>query len=172
MATNGQVNKGGIAAAMGSLAPGCYSTGGAAAITATQGTDTTPVVTETYLARVFVPVNSTITGISILNGSVAAGNMTLALADSNGVVVAQTASTAQSGAAAYQQVALTTPFVARGPGMYFVLAQFNNVAARFRTHTLGNFRAGKLTAQTYGTLPAFTIPTGFTASLGPIADTY
>ena len=37
---------------------------------------------------------------------------------------------------------------------------------------VGNFKAGKLTAQTYGTLPAFTPPTSFTASLGPIASTY
>jgi len=172
MATVGQVNKGGINAALGYTAPASYATGDAPAVTATQGTDTTPVVTETYLARVFIPCNVTITGLSVLNGSAVAGNITMALADSNGVVVASTASTAQSGTAAYQQVALSTPYAAKGPAEYFILLQCNNTGARFRSHLLGNFKAGKLTGQVYGTLPAFTVPTGFTASLGPVASTY
>jgi hypothetical protein len=172
MATTGQVNKGGIAPALGLTAPTVWATGGAAATSATMGTDTTPVVTETYVARVFVPVNVALTGISILNGSAVAGNVTVALADSNGVVVASSASTAQSGTAAYQKVPFSAAYNARGPGEYFVLLQCNNTGARFRTHAVGNFKAGKLTAQTYGTLPAFTIPTAFTADLGPIADVY
>ena len=172
MATLNQLNKGGISPALGFLAPTCYCTGDRGAVIATQGTDTTPVVTETYVSRVDIPMNTTITGLAILNGSLVAGNMILALTDSNGVVLAQTPSTVQAGAAAFQQVPFAAPLAVRGPGMYFLIAQFNNVGARFRSHTLGNFRAGKLTAQTYGTLPTFTPPTTFTANLGPVAETY
>jgi len=162
----------GIDPAVGLNAPVSWPTGEAPATSTTMGTDTTPVVTESYVARVFIPLNTTITGLSVLNGSAVAGNITMALADSNGTIVANTASTAASGTAAYQQVALTAPVTVKGPGEYFILLQSNNTSYRFRSHTLGNFKAGKLTAQTYGTLPVFTPPTGFTASLGPIASTY
>lgn len=167
-----RVTQFGIDPALGLSAPSVYHTGDLAVSAAATGTDTTPVVTETYVARVFIPVNSTITGIAVLNGSAVAGNITVALADSNGSVLANSASTAASGTAAYQQVAFTAPIKVKGPGEYFVLLQCNNTGYRFRSHAVGNFKAGKLTSQTYGTLPAFTPPTGFTASLGPIADTY
>lgn len=172
MATTGQVNKGGIAPALGLSAPTVWHTGEMAPPTATTGTDTTPVVTETYVARVFIPLNATLTGIAILNGSLVAGNVTVALADSSGNVVASSASTAASGAAAYQKVPFSAAYTAKGPGEYFILLQSNNTGYRFRSHAVGVFKAGKLTAQTYGTLPAFTPPTAFTADLGPIADTY
>ena len=167
-----RVTKFGIDPAQGLNAPVAWSTGEATATSTTMGTDTTPVVTETYVARVFIPLNTTLTGLSVLNGSAVAGNITLALADSNGSIVANTASTAASGTAAYQQVAFTAPLTVKGPGEYFILLQSNNTSYRFRSHTLGNFKTGKLTAQTYGTLPSFTPPTGFTTALGPIASTY
>ena len=167
-----RVTKFGIDPAQGLNAPVAWSTGEATATSTTMGTDTTPVVTESYVARVFIPLNTTLTGLSVLNGSAVAGNITLALADSNGTIIANTASTAASGTAAYQQVAFTSPVTVKGPGEYFVVLQSNNTGYRFRSHTLGNFKAGKLTGQTYGTLPSFTVPTGFTASLGPIASTY
>lgn len=172
MSTVGQVNKGGINPALGLTASTVYHSGDAAPPTATTGTDKTPVVTETYISRVFIPVNCTLTGISVLNGSAVAGNMTVALADSNGVVIAASASTAASGTAAYQQVPFAATIAVKGPAEYFILVQNNNTSNRFRAHALGNFKAGKLTGQTYGTLPNFTPPTGFTADLGPIADVY
>jgi hypothetical protein len=172
MATTGQVNKGGINPALGLSVPTVWHTGEVGATSATMGTDTTPVVTETYLARVFIPANMTLTGISVLNGSAVAGNITVALADSSGVVVASSASTAASGTAAFQQVPFSSTYQAKGPGEYFILLQCNNTGYRFRSHAVGNFKAGKLTGQTYGTLPSFTVPTGFTANLGPVADTY
>lgn len=172
MARNNQVNNGGINPALGLKASSVWHTGGAAAITTTQGTDTTPVVTETYVARVFVPANCIVTGLSLLNGSAVSGNITLALADSSGNIVAKTASTAQAGIAAYQQVPFTAAVNLKGPGEYFALLQVDNITARFRSHILGNFKAGKITGGTYGTIINITPPTGFTASLGPIADTY
>lgn len=161
--------KGGI---RGRGAVSVYHTGEAAPSTATTGTDTTPSVTETYLARVFVPYNNTLTGLSILNGSAVAGNMTLYLYDANGAVAARTASTAQSGTAAYQQVPFTATYDAVGPGLYFIGVQFNNTSARFRTHILGNFTAFKTTGDTYGTAIAIASPNTFTTNLGPIASTY
>lgn len=139
---------------------------------ATVGTDTTPVVTETYLAEVFIGKNTRVTGLSLLNGSAVAGNVVLFLADANGNIVAQTASTAQSGTGAYQQIALPTSVEVLGPAKYFVGVQFNNVGARFRSLVLGNMGAGKLTGQTFGAVMPFTPPTTFTANLGPIAATY
>jgi hypothetical protein len=162
----------GIDSASGLTAPTVFHSGQAPPVAATSGTDTTPVVTETYVSSVFVACNTDLTGIAVLNGSAVAGNMTVALADSTGGVIANSASTAASGTAAYQQVPFTAPIKVKGPGLYYILVQNNNTSNRFRSHPIGNFRAGKLTSQVYGTLPPFTPPTGFTADLGPIASTY
>lgn len=152
--------------------PRVYHSGQAAPMTTTTGTDTTPVVTEQYLCAVLVEANTTLTGVALLNGSAVAGNVTVALYDSAGALLASSASTAQAGTAAYQQIPFAAAVAVKGPGRYFVMASFDNVAARFRSHILGNFPAGKLTAQVYGTLAAVTVPTTFTTGLGPIADTY
>lgn len=172
MATASQVNRGGIAAAMPYAGPTVFATGGAPPATTTTGTDTTPATTETYIAEVFVPVNATLTGASLLNGSAVAGNVTAILFDSNGVAVATSASTAQSGTAAYQAFAFSSAYTAKGPAKYFVGFQFNNTSARFRTHILGVFGASKKTGETYGTATTITVPTTFTTGQGPIASVY
>lgn len=169
MATATQVAKGGLAS-RGSVS--VFPTGGAAPMTTTTGTDTTPVVTETYVARVALPANATLTGATLLNGSAVAGNVTAILYNSDGVPVAQSASTAQSGTAAYQAFAFTTPFAAQGPGLYFLGFQLDSTSARFRTHVLGAFTAFKKTGETYGTATAVTSPNSFTTGVGPIASTY
>lgn len=144
----------------------------AGGIVTTQGTDTTPSVTETYVAEINIPANTTVTGIAILNGSAAAGNVTVWLAGATGVTVASSATTAQSGTAAYQRIPLSAPYSAIGPGGYFIAVQFDNTGARFRSHVNGNCDAGKITGTVYGTLVSFTAPTTFTASLGPVAGLY
>lgn len=164
---------GGVAAAGGFGVPRVYHTGELAPPTTTTGTDTTPVVTEVYVARVFVPVNCTITGAALLNGSAAAGNIKAGLYDTAGNLLAQTASTAQSGTAAYQQVPWTAPIPLKGPASYYIAWTFDSTSARFRSHILGNFGAGKLTGAVYGTLPnPITVPGTFTTNLGPVSDTY
>lgn len=164
---------GGIAPAANSFNNGLVHTGNAPALTTTQGTDTTPSVTETYYASVQVPVNATIVGVSILNGSAAAGNVTVQLCDQAGapIAAAKSASTAQSGTAAYQQIPFATPYAAVGPQTYVVAVQFNNTSARFRSHILGNFYSGKKTGETYGTVTTLTL-SAFTTNLGPIASLY
>lgn len=149
-----------------------FHTGMAAPPTTTSGTDTTPVITEEYVAEVFVPMNALLTGVSVLNGSAVSGNYTVILYDSNGAIIANSATTAQSGTAAYQKVPFTATYLAKGPAKYFVGIQIDNTTARIRTHILGNFGASKKTAQTYGTLTTLTVPTTFTTGVGPIADTY
>lgn len=172
MASAGRVNKSGISPAHPTrLGSTVFHTGAAAPTTTTTGTDTTPSVTETYIAEVFVPHNMTATGIKLLNGSAVAGNVTGILYDAAGVPLGQSATTAQSGTAAYQAFAFTAALDLVGPARYFVGVQFDSTSARFRSHILGNFIAGKKTGETYGTATAITTST-FTTNLGPIADLY
>ena len=156
-----------------SASPRLCHTGGVAAKVSTDGTDSTPVITEVYIAEVFVPANCTVTGVAVFNGSVASGNIKVGLASSAGAVLATSASTAMSGTDAYQRVAFTSAYSALGPATYYVLLFVDNTTARFNTHTIGNFGAGKQTGQVYATgFTTITPPTTFTTALGPIASLY
>lgn len=152
------------------LSANCH-TGNFPAYVSTYGNDTTPVITETYICQVDVPHATTVTGIANFNGSVASGNIKLAIADSNGTVLGSTASTAMSGTDAYQRVALSSTLDLVG-GTYFVLLQVDNTTARVNTHTLSNAGASKKTGETYGTFTAITPPTTFTTAVGPVASLY
>jgi hypothetical protein len=165
---------GGVAAAGGlAVGPNLFHTGGMPARVSTDGTDATPVATEVYIAQVFIPANTTITGVAVMNGSVASGNLKVGLADSTGAVVATSASTAMAGTDAYQRAPFTAPYAAKGPATYYVLLFIDNTTARFNTHTFGDFRTGKQTGQTYATgFTTITPPTTFTTALGPIASLY
>ena len=167
-----RVTQRGIDAALPYAGPTVFATGSAPPATTTTGTDTTPSITETYLAEVFVPMNATLTGVSILNGSAVAGNVTVHLYDSDGKPIVKSASTAQSGTAAYQAIPFASTFNAKGPAKYLVGVQFDSTSARFRTHILGVFGASKKTGETYGTATAVTFPTTFTTAQGPIASVY
>lgn len=172
-ATGAITPTGGLAAGGGfAVSPRLCHTGNVVPMAATPGTDTTPVTTETYIAEVFVPANCTLTGVSIYNGSAVAGNMKVGLANSSGVVVASSASTAVSGTEAYQRVPFSATYAAKGPATYYVLLQNNNTSNRFRSHLKGDFGASKKTGETFGTFTTITVPTTFTASLAPIASLY
>lgn len=155
------------------VSPRTWHTGGVGPVTTTTGTDTTPVTTEMYMAEVDVRENCTITGVAVLMGSASGGNVQISLYDISGypIVAAQTASTAQSVTAGYQSFDLAAPYTAL-PGTLYVGVQFNNVAARFRSHILGVFKGGKITGGTYGSFPNVTLPSGFTTGLAPIACLY
>lgn len=156
-----------------SISAKLFHTGGVPATASTSGTDATPVITEVYIAEVFIPANVTLTGVSVMNGSVASGNLKVGLANSAGAVVATSASTAQSGTDAYQRVPFTATYAAKGPGTFYVLLFIDNTTARFNTHTFGDFGAAKQTGQTYVTgFTTITPPTTFTTALGPIASLY
>jgi hypothetical protein len=164
-------NLGLLAAPSQSISARLMHTGG---IISASGGDATPVVTETYICEVYVPANASINGVAILNGTAVAGKIVVGLADSSGDVLANSAlaGTNLSGTNAYQRVAFTAAYAAKGPATYYVLAQFNNTSARFAVHLLGNFGASKKTGETFGTLTAITPPTTFTEGLGPIASLY
>lgn len=149
-------------------APRNIHTGGVPATQTTDGNDTTPATTETYIAEVFISANVTITGIALFNGSAVAGNVKLGLANSAGAVVASATSTAQSGTDTYQRISLSSTYLAVGPGTYYVLAQFDSTSARFNSHIVGSFGASKKTGETYGTFTTITPPT----TLGPMASLY
>lgn len=174
----GMTFRGGITAGMTqagkalTVSPRLCHTGGNPAAASTSGTDATPVITESYIAEVFIPANVTLTGVAVFNGSVASGNIIVALADSTGAIVASSATTAMSGTDAYQRVPFAATYKAIGPGTYYVVQQVDNTTARFNTHTVGNFGAGKKTGETYGTFTTITPPTTFTTALGPIATLY
>lgn len=149
-------------------------TGNLAPTTATQGTDTTPVVTEVYCGEAHFATPRTVTGVSLLNGSAVAGNVWIGLYTAAGALVGSCAGAgvAQAGTAAYQRIPFTAP-VRVSNGTHYVAVAFNNVAARFRSHIFGDFGQGKLTGQVFGTAPvAPAFPTTFTPSLGPIASLY
>lgn len=172
MAQTGKVNKGGISPCFPTqLGATVFHSGRSAPVATTTGTDTTPVTTETYIVEVFVDHNFKATGVKLLNGSAVAGNITAHLYDANGAPIVSSASTAQSGTAAYQAFAFSAATDLPGPARYFVGIQCNNTSARFRSHAIGAFIAGKKTGETYGTATAITTST-FTADLGPICDLY
>jgi len=154
------------------VSPRCFHTGGITVTQTTDGNDTTPVTTETYIAEVFIPCGTLLTGIALFNGSAVAGNIKLGLADSTGAVVASTASTAASGTDAFQRVPFSSTYYATGPSTYYVLLQCNNTSNRFNSHIAGNFGASKKTSEVFGTLTTITPPTTFTTALGPIASLY
>jgi len=165
---------GGIAAASTfSFDPKLIHTGGIPARVSTDGTDATPVATEVYYAQITIPANTTVTGVSNFNGSVASGNVKVGLADSTGAVVATSASTAMSGTDAYQRIAFTAPYAAKGPATYYVLLFVDNNTARVNCHTFGDFIAGKQTGQVFATgFTTITPGSTFTTALGPIASLY
>lgn len=167
---------GGVAAAGGySVSPRIMHTGGNPPSVSTDFTDYTVVVTETIRAEVFVPANTSSTGVAIFNGSAVAGNLTAYLIDSTGAQIAGvlTASTAQSGTDAYQRIPWTGgPYTLKGPATYWIAVQGNNTGGKVNTHTIGNFGADKQTGTVYGTLTVAAAPTTFTTALGPVADLY
>lgn len=139
------------------------------------GNDSTPSATETYICECFVPCNMTITGIANFNGSAVGTDKLMAiLFDSAGNVLATSAiaGTTATGTDTFQRLPLTTPYSAVGPATYYVGIQCDGTTARLNTHIAGNFGASKKTGETFGTATAITPPTTFTTALGPIASLY
>lgn len=168
---------GGVAAAGGFSVPTAFSTGGLPVNATTGLTQKQIVTTETYYAEVFIPANTTITGISVLNGNTTNAGVSIhvGLADSTGLIVAQSnTTTAQSTANAYQQIPFTTPYSAKAPAKYYVAVQGSATTGYLAMSVLGNYGASKVTSETYGTFltTASYSTTTFTTGVGPVASTY
>lgn len=167
---------GGVAAAAGfSAAPRALHSQGQKAVVSTDGNNSTPSTTETYITSMFVPCNMTITGVNLFNGSDVTGNVTVALATSAGapIAAAKSATTAGSGTDAYQKVPFAAPYAAKGPANYLVCVQYDSATARYNTHTIGTDPCITQTGTTYGTIPTITpLPTVFVTNIGNIMSFY
>jgi len=142
------------------------------------GTNTTLVAGTTYWAEVFIPRNVTLTGVGVLNGAtVGTDEWIVALYDSDGgAVVANSAlaGTTSSGANAFQEIAFTSTYAAVGPARYWVALQSNGTTDTLRTIAASTYVdvLTKSATGTFGTLPSLTVPTTFTANVGPIGYVY
>lgn len=145
---------------------------------ATNATSTTPSATVVYMTQIWVPHNETMTGIAILNAATVGTNKyVVALFDSTGAVVANSAlaGVLTTGASVWQKVAFTGTYAATGPKTYWVGVYVNGTTDRFYSvpafGAMGGL-AGSVSAQTFGTVAAVTLPTTFTADLGPVSYIY
>jgi len=171
---------GGVGAAGGFSNSTVFHSGGVGVVATTGLNQKQIVTTETYYSEVFIPANTTVTGISVLNGHTtnAGVSLNVGLANSSGVIVASSATTtAQSTADIYQQIPFSTPYSAVGPAKYYIGVQGSQTTgfiATFGATGTENFGANKVTSETYGTFltTATYATTSYTASLGPVADTY
>jgi hypothetical protein len=156
------------------LSPRNINTGHAPARVSTDGNDSTPSTSETYVQEIDVPYNCLVTGIELFNGSNVTGNVTVGLADALGNPIggAKSASVAGSGTDAYQKIPFAVPCALIGPGKYHIMVQYSSATARYNTHAAGRHGVLVQTGQTYGTLTAFTPPSAFVANVGNIAGLY
>lgn len=144
---------------------------------ASAGTNTTMVAGTLYVAEINVPHLATWTGIGVLPGATGGTNNGLiALYDSAGALVTYSAvaGVLVGTANTIQNRAFLAP-VTLLPGRYFIGYQQNGTTATLRTIKAadgGNQMTASSTG-TFGTLPAtITVPTTFTADVGPIGQLY
>jgi len=144
---------------------------------ASLGTSAVHVAGTWYRSEIYVPHLAQWTGIQVLNGAtVGTDNIMVALYDTNGVLITNSAvaGALSAGANAFQSLAFLTQPILQ-PGRYFVAVQCSGTTATTRKWAAAN--GGNQMTQsatgTFGTVPAsFTPPTTFTADVGPIAALY
>lgn len=139
------------------------------------GNDTTPVAGTIYLTTLWVPADKDVVSAAILNGATIAGGTTAIIGvwDSIGNLLGSTALAgfAVAGGDAYGG-AVFTATIALHVGLYWVGAQFSNATSTFRTIAANTYRCCSTTSQAgaFGTLPAITPVTTFTANVGPFVS--
>lgn len=141
------------------------------------GTNTVPVAGTIYWAEVYLDCMKSITGIGVLNGgTVGTNKYVLALYDNKGALLANTAlaGVLTSGANAFQEIAFTAISTFVKPGRYWIAVQMNGVTDRFRSIAVSTFLNVRTTsaAGAFGTLTALSVPSTFTADVGPVAYVY
>ena len=145
---------------------------------ASQGSAVSHVNGTIYVASVFLPANKTLTGVGVLNaGTVGTSKMIVGLYASTGgavLVNSALAGATSSGANAFQQIAFTATYAAVGPAMYYIAVQADSATDNIRCIAVSTFLGvlTKSTAGTFGTIGSLTVPTTFTADVGPIAYLY
>ena len=143
------------------------------------GTSITASTTVEYTASIFVPYSFVSTGFTNLNGSAVdtASKKVFVLRDAAGAVLANTllAGTLATGNDAFQAIAWTAPRLIVGPARYFVGLQDDTADANgIRTIAASTFNGVVAVgnASVFGTVPVETMPSTFTADVGPIGCLY
>lgn len=140
------------------------------------GTAVNHVAGTIYWAEVFIPKLMTVTGIGILNGgTVGSDKRIVSLYNSTGTGIGNSAlaGATSSGANAFQEIALTSTLVVP-PGRYWIAVQANGATDNIRCIAASTFidSLTKSVAGAFGTLSGLTVPTTFTADVGPVAYVY
>jgi hypothetical protein len=142
------------------------------------GTSVSANSATVYLTQIKIPNNVTLTGIKILNGTTVGTNKYIvSLYNALGSVVANSSlsGVTTSGASSYQAVAFTGTYNAPA-GVYWIGLSSNGSTDTFQAIPAAGQAfglAGDITGQVWGTLTSpITLPTTFTADLGPISFTY
>jgi hypothetical protein len=154
-----------------------FYTGGAPnALNTTSGANVTMVAGTLYYAALFVPCNTTLTGLTFVVGTTGGTDKWIAALYTragqlvaNSALAGVTAGTAQT----KQSIPFTAPIAVTGPAPYLAVLQSNGTTANFRA--FGNsgeqFATGS-TAGTFGTLPALTLSGNYNLNVGPFGNTY
>lgn len=137
---------------------------------------TVAIANDSGYAALFVPFNTTLTGLIVTVGTVGGTDLWIAaLLNNSGTPVATsaTAGTTAGTAQTKQKFTFATPVAVTGPAVYFAALQSNGTTARFRTHgnNLEGFVTGSVTG-TFGTIPTIIPATTYTQSVGPHASTF
>jgi hypothetical protein len=148
---------------------------GAVAHTGAIGTSTATTAAELYCVEIDMPFSKLITGLAPHVGATGGTDKWIAaLYDATGNLVANstTAGTTVGGTAyAFQALPFTSPYYVVGPAQYFGCVQSNGTTATLDLVTTGTgdllLTYKSASAGTFGTLPSFTAPTGFTTLQGP-----
>lgn len=178
-------------ASIGGIRPpaGIFATGMSPAMNTADGANSTPVITEIYVAAVFVPFTCLATGISVFNGSVVATDkVRVLLYNGAGAILRSSAAVGAQPATVdgYDNVAFalgadgttTATTIVLPTGVYFIGTIYNGTTNRFNAHAVGAFPGGKITGAVFATAGVsakmtITPPTAFTvAELPPIASLY
>src|SRR6266446_5967566 len=163
-------------------------TGGAPAQLAADGVNSTPVVTEIYVATLVVPFTCVATGISVFNGSVVATDKyKVALFDVTGKLLRTSAAAGFQPTAtdSYENVAFALNYaqdvattIVLPTDVYYVGCIYNGTTNRFNAWGVGAFPTRRVTGAVFSTAfnttsLTITTPTVFTATdLPPIASLY
>ncbi len=143
------------------------------------GTDGVMVANTIYVGDIFVPVNTTLTGIGMLQGSTsatdkyiyylfaAAGGPAIATTDLTGTI-------ADGATNAFLEIPFTAPYAAIGPARYWIGVQCNGTTTKNRKVAASTYLllCKSYTSTGFGTVNALTVPTSFAATTAPIAYVY
>lgn len=145
------------------------------------GTNTSDIAGQVWVTSIFIPVTKTITKLAVLQGGTATtDSVVMGIYNSAGTLIGNTAlaGTALSGANTFLEVALANPVggsLVLTPGIYYLSVQGNGATAgAIRTVATLTYIdvVSQVNAGVFGTLPAITPPTTFTAGQAPIMSVF